>query len=219
MTSAHVNGVLDLTFLDIQDESDFENGMMLRTTLSPSKLTFDELTTSINNSGANTITNTHTNNGNNAHTNNNGNTLSSPSKKEIIKAIRLSNNNLTSLDNVITSLINSGIDTTKVQWIDLSFNSLTVIPDDLIKLFPNLIKLYLHANKIQKLSEIKKLTELTLLKSVSFYGNPVEEHKHYRNYVLYHNQNLTQFDMSPITKTEIQRVSLFCVCSVSLLIC
>lgn len=73
-------------------------------------------------------------------------------------------------------------------------------------LFPSLTTLYLHANKIGKLGEIRKLLPMQSLKSLSLYGNPVEENKHYRNFVLYICPNLMQFDMSPVTKSELQRV-------------
>ena len=35
------------------------------------------------------------------------------------------------------------------------------------------------------------------LKSLAVYGNPVEEHKHYRNFVLFTCKALKNFDMSP----------------------
>ena len=60
-----------------------------------------------------------------------------------------------------------------------------------------------------KLAQIKKLEALEHLRSLSLYGNPVEEHKYYRNYVLYTCKHLAQFDKSPVTKSQIQKVSIY----------
>jgi hypothetical protein len=172
MKPVQVDGVLDMTFLDIREESDFQNGLALRMpgTLTPT---------------------------------------SSPSKKKKneIRAIRLANNYFTTVD-IISGGLSNRIDMDKVLWLDLSFNQITSIIDDFAKLFPNLTTLNLHANKIFKLQDIKKIGSVENLKSLSLYGNPVEEHKHYRNYVLHSCSKLTQFDSSPVTKSEIQRVSL-----------
>ena len=54
----------------------------------------------------------------------------------------------------------------------MSFNKLTEIPD--FSQFP-LIILYLHSNCIKNLGEIKRLTALEDLHSLTLYGNPIQD--------------------------------------------
>ena len=124
-------------------------------------------------------------------------------KDEVIKAIRISNNSIERVQILVNPFTNF-IDATEVLWLDLSFNAIETIDPVLVHAFPNVTAIYLHANQISKLSEIKKLALFPRLKSLSMYGNKVEEHKHYRNFVLYNIPTLTNFDKSPVTKTERQ---------------
>ena len=141
MTSTHVAGVLDLTFLDIKEEADLERGIADRLTGadSPSK------------SGK-------------------------VKKTEEIKAIRLANNLIENLD-ILCGPLSRALDCSAILWIDLSFNSIKAVPESFVNLFPNITTIYLHANRISRLSVIKKISEMKNLKSLSLYGNPVEEHK------------------------------------------
>lgn len=195
MTSAYVKGVLDLTFLDIKDEIDITNGL-------PSRIKH-VLPNSIHHNNETTI----------------DQSLNSPTKKvpsqEEVIAIRLGNNYIENLgilygavsDDPNPHKVHIGplvqlIDLSKVEWLDLSFNNIERLPDAFFAAFPNIKKLYLQANKISKLSQLKKLGKFKELNSLSVYGNPVEENKHYRNYVLYTCPKLTVFDQSTVTKTE-----------------
>ncbi|KAJ3397385.1 Leucine-rich repeat-containing protein 51 [Lobulomyces angularis] len=95
---------------------------------------------------------------------------------EIQKAIKLSNNRLSSLENlynVLSSLLDVPED---ITWMDLSFNQLTTIDEVLLK-FPNLSSLNLHANSIRSITEIDKLTALKNLKHLTLHGNPIEMQK------------------------------------------
>jgi len=96
------------------------------------------------------------------------------------------------------------IDTREIQWLDLSFNQISSLgsAEGVSAALPHVTTVYLHANKISRLSELKKLKFFPHLKSLSLYGNPIEEHKHYRNYVLHHCPKLGQFDSSPVTGSE-----------------
>lgn len=134
----------------------------------------------------------------------------SPKKKalEIIKAIRLGNNEISSID-ILYKSISSTLDCSNILWIDLSFNQITKISEGISATFPNLATLNLHANKLTRLSEVKKLAEITTLKSLSLHGNLIEEHKHYRNYCLFMCPNLRQFDMSPVTAGEMGRMKVW----------
>ncbi|RYY83135.1 hypothetical protein EON63_11925 [archaeon] len=184
MSAPNVDGVLDLTFLDIRDEAEFQTNFTQKLEAynrpaSPSKTRLAQASDSP------------------------AKTFKLP--KEPIKAIRLGNNYLTSME-VIHS-IPAQIDSSRILWLDLSFNFITTLSGDLSQYFPNVVTIYLHANKISKLSELKKLAGFQHLRALSLYGNPVEENKHYRNYVLFHCTALGQFDKSPVTKSQIQKVS------------
>mmetsp|Transcript_25442 Transcript_25442/g.37505 ORF Transcript_25442/g.37505 Transcript_25442/m.37505 type:complete len:185 (+) Transcript_25442:78-632(+) len=122
----------------------------------------------------------------------------SPKKKKSLKAIRLGNNCISTVQ-YFSVAFTPLLDTSNIMWLDLSFNQLEKIDESLSQLFPNLTTLYLHANQISKLSTIKKLISFTQLRSLTLYGNPVEENKHYRNLVLYCFPNLQQLDFCVIT--------------------
>lgn len=122
-------------------------------------------------------------------------------KPEEIKAIRLANNAICDLQ-ILVNPFSSLFDTSKITWLDVSFNQIDKINLSVFEAFPNITALYLQANAILRLSEIRKLQKFPFLKSLAVFGNPVEEHKHYRNYVLFFCKSLTNFDMSPVTKSE-----------------
>jgi len=137
--------------------------------------------------------------------------LSSPARKgkgEDIRAVRLSNNQIKRMDMLAPPMI-AALDTSKILWLDLSFNQISRIGEGLDQVFPNITTIYLQANSIRRLSEIKKFAAFKELKSLALYGNPVEEHKHYRNYVLYMCPKLTQFDASPVTKSERKKMEVW----------
>jgi len=129
-------------------------------------------------------------------------------KLEEVTAIRLSNNLLTTMDSICGPMM-AAVDTSKILWMDLSFNKIAKVSTDLANKFPNVTTIYCHANQVAKLSEIKKFGLFKNLKSLSLYGCPVEENKHYRNYVLYCCPGLTQFDSSPVTKSERKRAEIW----------
>ena len=60
--------------------------------------------------------------------------------------------------------------TRRLRWVDLSFNALTSIRAAFVD-FKELSVLYLHANKISKFGEIKPLSELSKLRSLTLHGN------------------------------------------------
>ena len=62
----------------------------------------------------------------------------------------------------------------ELSWLDASFNNLTSI-EDIIVQYPNLTVLYLHANKIESIAQVKKLAKLTKLTKLTLHGNPLEE--------------------------------------------
>ncbi|ORX41463.1 hypothetical protein BCR36DRAFT_588032 [Piromyces finnis] len=122
--------------------------------------------------------------------------------KYVNRALRLSNNNFLSLEglDVITEKIIS--DPFKnLSWIDLSFNSLEQIHECILR-FENLKTLFLHANKISKITEIDKLAKLPNLKSLTLHGNPIEEDRNYRFYVILMIPQLVSLNFSGISKQE-----------------
>ncbi|CAK6449018.1 unnamed protein product [Pipistrellus nathusii] len=88
-----------------------------------------------------------------------------------------------------------------LAWIDLSFNDLTSI-DPVLTTFFNLSVLYLHGNSIQRLGEVNKLAILPRLRSLTLHGNPMEEEKGYRHYVLCTLPRITTFDFSGVTRAD-----------------
>jgi hypothetical protein len=181
-----VKGVVDLTFLDIKDEA------LLALNLNDKVQRANFTLTSISNSTT-------------------GAGSESPSKTKSqpeIKAIRLSNNLITDTAIIVTPIMRC-FDTSKILWLDLSFNHITTISASLATQFPNITTLYLQANQISKLTEIKKLGSLTKLKSLALYGNPLEENKHYKNFTLYICQKVTYFDNSTVTKQDRQKIDIF----------
>jgi hypothetical protein len=187
--SGQVDGVVDLTFLDLRNDT--ELATKLNEMLNPPA---DPVASSSGKTAAlSTVTVS----------------PDSPSrkakKKSEIKAVRLGNNLLANLESIY--VIPQQINSMNILWLDLSFNEFTRIPADFGRQFPNVSTIYLHANKISKLSEIKNLANFEQLRSLSLFGNPVEENKHYRNYVLYYCKHLTQFDKSPVTKSQREKVN------------
>lgn len=70
-----------------------------------------------------------------------------------------------------------------MQWLDLSYNYLIKINDEIPK-FTQLKTLNLNNNYIYSLEEVVKLQHLEHLRSIKLYGNPIEQIKGYRLYVL-----------------------------------
>ena len=67
----------------------------------------------------------------------------------------------------------------ELRWLDLSQCRLTSIQEELTR-FPKLQMLYLHANEITKLNDVKKLGKLSGLQKLTLHGNPVAELPHYK---------------------------------------
>ena len=71
----------------------------------------------------------------------------------------------------------------RLQWLNLSYNYLVKIDADILD-FANLKSLQLQGNYINDLEEVVKLSNLSQLQSLTLNGNPIEEIKGYRLYVL-----------------------------------
>jgi hypothetical protein len=122
--------------------------------------------------------------------------------KYVNRALRLSNNNFLSLEGLDAISEKIIADPFKnLSWIDLSFNSLESIHECILK-FENLKSLFLHANKISNLAEIDKLAKLPNIRSLTLHGNPLEEEKNYRLYVILMIPQLVNLNFSGISKQE-----------------
>ena len=56
-------------------------------------------------------------------------------------------------------------------WIDLSYNYLTKIEDEIVENFPQLKTFYFHGNYVENMEEVRKLGSLKDLTTLTLYGN------------------------------------------------
>ena len=117
-------------------------------------------------------------------------------------SLRLSNNTIGHLNDLTETLGQVFAAPKMLQWMDLSANEITCIKPGTFDRCPDISTLHLHANCISKFSDIDVIAGLKRLRSLSLHGNPVEEKKHYRNYVIHKIPTLIQLDFSPITKID-----------------
>jgi Leucine-rich repeat (LRR) protein len=122
------------------------------------------------------------------------------------KALRLANNEIPKLDLIMGPILSLQFNPSNILWLDLSFNAISSISELIAENFPNITTLYLHANKITKMSDIRKLSGLTKLRSLTMYGNPVEDSKHYHNMMLYAHPQIVQIDFCTITQRQRDQV-------------
>ena len=90
-------------------------------------------------------------------------------------SVRLSNNRIASVEGVegdegsrlSTALADVCADINALRWIDVSFNQISRIGDAFAH-FPHVTVLYLHANNIASLSQVKALGELKELNDLNY---------------------------------------------------
>ena len=119
----------------------------------------------------------------------------------------MANNQIPKLDIIFNPVISLQFNPEHILWLDLSFNSISSVSELFQETFPNLTTLYLHANKISKMSDIRRLNGLTKLRSITMYGNPVEDNKHYHNMMLFVHPNIIQIDFCTVTQRQRESVS------------
>ena len=134
----------------------------------------------------------------------------SPSKgkliiEEIVSGLKLNNNDLNDLSG-FADAVEKVSSSQNVQFLDLSFNQLDEVGDDLAS-FENLNSLYLTGNKIRRFSDIFKLKGLSGLRSLSLQGNPISERKDYRLKILHAFPTLSKLDFTAVTRADRDRVA------------
>uniref|UniRef100_A0A8C2DW88 Leucine-rich repeat-containing protein 51 n=1 Tax=Cyprinus carpio TaxID=7962 RepID=A0A8C2DW88_CYPCA len=106
--------------------------------------------------------------------------LKRDSEQKILSAtLRLNNNFLSDLTGLMDTLSALYAEPTRLAWLDLSFNEFQHIHPVLTEL-KELRLLYLHGNRICKLSEVDKLAALPFLHTITLHGNPIVTEREYR---------------------------------------
>lgn len=113
----------------------------------------------------------------------------------------LGNNYFTSMKGLVEFAKRSLDDHAALGWLDLSFNEIGEIGEEIAS-FPNLKILYLHGNNVSDINDVRKLTGLRNLRSFTLHGNPVENIPYYRGYVVYILPQLTALDFSAVLAAE-----------------
>lgn len=130
-----------------------------------------------------------------------GKASASPSGTSV--SLRVNNNKISTLDDMHEALGAVFDDPSKLQWLDLSGNALTSIASTAFAPYPDIYTLHLHGNKLQRYADIDSLAAcLPRLHALTLHGNPVEEKKHYRNYVIASFPKLQQLDFSSVTRGD-----------------
>ncbi|XP_046853159.1 leucine-rich repeat-containing protein 51-like [Xenia sp. Carnegie-2017] len=122
-------------------------------------------------------------------------------KKYKTNAVRLNNNALSNYNDFQETLEALLVNPSHLSWLDLSFNNLTTIDKGILQ-FSELKVFNLHGNGIEKLTDIDKLASLQKLRSLTVHGNPVEDSKGYRQYIISKIPQLEKLDFSKITKAD-----------------
>jgi len=113
----------------------------------------------------------------------------------------LSNNLLNSMEGLQRLADRVLDDPAYLSWLDLSFNEINEIGEDIEK-FTNLKILYLHGNKIANIADTLKLRKLQNLRSLTLHGNPIEDVPCYRSYIVHLLPQLLVLDFSPVIAAE-----------------
>lgn len=121
--------------------------------------------------------------------------------KEIVVGIKFNNNEFNTWSGFDEALDAAMPDSKNLQFLDCSFNKFQTLGSVLGE-YPELRVLYLHGNKIGRLKDIDRLKGLKSIRKLTLHGNPVEDKKNYRKYVIYNLPSLQQLDFTPITNVD-----------------
>jgi len=115
--------------------------------------------------------------------------------------LRLCHNSLKHLAGLARTVATVFLNPESLTWVDVSFNNLDKINTDLTELH-NLKILYIHGNDIDNLKEVNKLASLQTLFKLTLNGNPLDQNKFYRPYVISHVPSLLNLDFSMVTRGD-----------------
>ena len=122
--------------------------------------------------------------------------------RKVTTCVKLNNNMLETLNGLEAALESAMFSPLQnLQWLDISFNSLTSVDAELLK-FAQLKALYLHGNCIQKFGSVQRLQKLPKLLSLTMNGNPIQSNRVYRTYVLGVLPQLRSLDHTSVTAEE-----------------
>ena len=116
-------------------------------------------------------------------------------------SLRLNNNELTTLEELPTSLGPVLLLPNRLQWLDLSFNQITHI-EPIVAACPALRLLYLHVNAISEPKQLDCLKGLPFLHTLTLHGNAVENVPNYRFKLAVNLPALKSLDFSALTIVE-----------------
>ena len=123
-------------------------------------------------------------------------------QKSYSRCLLLNNNQLTELDNLPMALKMILFNPFLLAWLDLSFNMIEGLPP-IFKTMSSLKILYLHGNQICSMDTLQNIKVLnkTLLK-LTLHGNPIEDIKNYRLFLINMMTNVKELDFSLVTESE-----------------
>ncbi|XP_029176610.1 leucine-rich repeat-containing protein 51-like [Nylanderia fulva] len=119
----------------------------------------------------------------------------------VTSTLWLSNNQLSSMEGLESLASRVLDDPVYLSWLDLSFNEISEIGEDIEK-FINLKILYLHGNKVSNIADTMRLRKLQNLRSLTLHGNPIEDVPCYRSYIVHLLPQLLVLDFSPVIAAE-----------------
>jgi len=120
---------------------------------------------------------------------------------KVTTILKVNNNSIVSCMGLLDVLNVILWDPGKLTMVDLSFNGIKNISEELCNL-PNLQLLYLHANEIKKLTAVKDMYNIPTLRGLTLHGNEVEEVLGYRQFVVTYLPQLMSLDFTRITEKE-----------------
>ena len=116
-------------------------------------------------------------------------------------SLRLSNNELCSLEALPECLGPVLLLPHKLQWLDLSFNQISHI-EPIASACPSLRLLYLHVNAVTEPRQLDALSQLAHLHTLTLHGNEVENAPNYRFRLASNLPTLKNLDFSALTIVE-----------------
>lgn len=131
--------------------------------------------------------------------------------KKYINSFNVSNNKITSLQNIQSVLLDLLPELTfqsklskveLLQWIDISRNKLTDIHPDITTL-PYLKILYVHGNNIQEIERVVHLSRCKSLTNLTLYGNPIDHIRGYRHFIIEMCPLLEKLDSALVSEKEL----------------